>query len=109
MIARMWHGVVPKGKSEQYHLYLLETGLSDYEKVKGNNGVFLLKQDEIEVTHFYTLTFWEDIESIKIFAGEDYENARYYPSDKNFLLELEQTVKHFDVLEMPDYLKRIKK
>jgi hypothetical protein len=27
MIARMWHGMVPKEKTEEYHRYLLETGL----------------------------------------------------------------------------------
>ena len=109
MIARMWHGRVPKEKAEQYHRYLLESGLSDYEKVNGNRGVFLLKNDENEITHYYTLTFWDDFDAIKRFAGEDYEKARYYPQDKDFLLEFEPTVQHFDMLEMPAYLKGIGK
>lgn len=109
MIARMWHGAVPRDKSEEYHQYLLDTGLKDYEKVEGNRGAFLLKTDDEKITHYYTLTFWDDIEAIKCFAGEDFENARYYPADKDFLLECEPTVKHFDVLEMPAYLNQIHK
>jgi heme-degrading monooxygenase HmoA len=101
MIARMWHGKVPTEQSEKYHQYLLKTGLHDYEKVEGNQGVFLLKKEEGEITHFYTLTFWKDIPSIKKFAGEDYEKARYYPEDKDFLLEFEMNVTHYDVLEKP--------
>ncbi len=104
MIARMWHGKVPKEKSGQYHQYLIKTGLHDYGKIEGNKGVFLLKKDEETITHFYTLTFWKDIPAIKKFAGEDYEKARYYPEDKDFLLEFETFVTHFEVLEKPDYL-----
>ncbi len=95
MIARMWHGKVPKKKSGQYHQYLLKTGLHDYEKVEGNKGVFLLKRDENDITHFHTLTFWDSIAAIKRFAGEEYEKARYYPEDKDFLLEFENICNTF--------------
>jgi hypothetical protein len=60
---------------------------------------YLLKRDEGDITHIYTFTFWEDIEAIKRFAGEELERARYYPEDKDFLLEFELPVTHFDVLE----------
>ncbi len=105
----MWHGRVPKERAGDYHRYLLETGLNDYENVKGNRGVFLLKNDENSITHYYTLTFWDDIDAIKRFAGEDYEKARYYPADKDFLLEFEEKVQHFDILEMPAWLSSIHK
>ena len=104
MIARMWHGRVPKKKAEQYHQFLIKTGLSDYGKTPGNRGVFLLKRDDNEVTHIYTLTFWDDYESIRKFAGDDYQKARYYPEDKDYLLEFEPEVTHFDVLEKPGYM-----
>lgn len=102
MIARMWHGKVPAEKTALYHAFLLKTGLKDYGSTPGNKGVFLLKKDDGTVTHFYTLTFWEDYASIRQFAGEEYEKARYYPEDKEFLLEFEPMVVHFDVLEAPD-------
>lgn len=101
MIARMWHGKVPEEKSRSYHNYLLETGLKDYQEIDGNKGVFLLKREEGEITHFYTFSFWDNIDSIKKFAGEDYTKARYYPADKNYLLEFEPLVLHFEVLEKP--------
>ena len=99
MIARMWHGKVPARKARDYHQYLLETGLKDSRNTKGNKAVFLLKREEKDITHFYTLFFWNDWEAIKEFAGEDVEKARYYPEDKEFLLELEPTVTHFEVVE----------
>jgi hypothetical protein len=49
------------------------------------------------VTHFITLTFWRDIDSIKAFAGEEVETAKYYPEDADYLLEFEPTVVHYEV------------
>jgi heme-degrading monooxygenase HmoA len=106
MIARLWHGRVPSKKSKSYHDYLLETGLKDYAKIEGNRGVFLLKKDENDITHYYTLTFWTGYSAIKKFAGEEYNKARYYPEDKDYLLEFEENVSHCDVLERPGVLTR---
>jgi len=99
MIARLWHGKVPSAKAADYHQYLLATGLRDYSSVKGNRSVSLLKREEDGITHYYTLTYWDDIEAIKQFAGEDYEKARYYPEDKDYLIEFEPLVVHYTVLE----------
>jgi len=39
---------------------------------------------KIEKAEFLLLSLWESIETIKQFAGEDYEKARYYPEHKDF-------------------------
>ncbi len=39
------------------------------------------------------------LQAISRFAGEDVEAAKYYEFDRDFLIELEPTVKHFDVVE----------
>ena len=98
MIARTWHGIVPESKSEEYHNYLLRTGVIDLEAVKGNLGVFILKRSENDNAHFQMISLWNSYESIKKFAGEDYNIARYYPEDKNYLIKLEKFVTHYDVL-----------
>jgi len=41
---------------------------------------------------------WESIDAIRRFAGDDYEKAHYYPEDRDFLIELEPFVEHYDVL-----------
>lgn len=98
MIARIWHGRVRRIDAEAYHRYLLETGLSDYAGTAGNRGVHLLRRDEGDVTHFLTLTFWDSIDAIRRFAGDNHELARYYPADDQYLLERELTVSHYEVL-----------
>lgn len=99
MIARTWHGRVSRARAAAYEDYLRATGLADYAKVAGNRGVYLLRRDEGEVTHFTTLTFWDSVEAIRAFAGDDYEQARYYPEDDAFLLEREPRVTHHHVVE----------
>lgn len=100
MIARMWHGIVPREKARHYYDYLKTTGLQDYRNSKGNMGIQVFRKQKNEQTHFLLITFWDSFESIKHFAGEDYEKARYYPKDEDFLLELEPLVNHYEILEV---------
>ncbi len=45
------------------------------------------------------LTFWESVEAIKAFAGENVEKARYDDFDKDYLLEYEPTCRHWEAYE----------
>jgi heme-degrading monooxygenase HmoA len=98
MIVRMWHGKVSASKAGAYREFLNARAIPDYQSVEGNISVHILERSEGAVTHFITLTFWKDIESIKTFAGEDVEVAKYYPEDKEFLLEFEPNVIHYEVV-----------
>ncbi len=99
MIARIWHGVTPAEKADDYYEYLQRTGLKDYRDAEGNLGVYVLRRIEGNRAHFTLLTLWESEEAVRKFAGEDIEVARYYPEDGDFLLELEPHVVHHEVLE----------
>jgi heme-degrading monooxygenase HmoA len=100
MIARLWHGITLSSKADDYVDYLNKTGIPDYQAIEGNLGVQLLRRMEGEQAHFLIITFWESVEAIKNFAGEDYEKARYYPEDQNFLLEFEENVIHYEVISI---------
>ena len=97
MIARIWHGVTPAKKADDYLKYINETGIPDYRRTEGNLAAYVLLRIENDEAHFLTLSFWSSIESVKKFAGEDYEKAQYYPRDKDFLHEFEPTVLHYEV------------
>ena len=98
MITRMWHGRVPTSKAEAYRKFVNERAIPDYQSVEGNISVHILERTEGDITHFITLTFWRNMDSIKAFAGEDLEAAKYYPEDKDFLLEFEPRVVHYEVV-----------
>jgi heme-degrading monooxygenase HmoA len=98
MIARIWHGITPASKADEYVEFLQQSGVRDYQATEGNYGVHLLRRIEGDQAHFLILTFWDSVESIKRFAGEDYEKARYYPEDEEYLLEFEESVIHYEMV-----------
>lgn len=98
MIARIWHGVTPISKANEYIGHQNKTGIADYQATEGNRGVYVLRRIEGEQVHFLVVSFRDSVESIKKFAGEDYEKARYYPDDVKYLLEFPEEVKHYEVI-----------
>ena len=98
MIVRMWHGRVPAEKAGQYREFLNRRAVPDYRSVPGNISVHILERADGDVTHFVTMTFWESLDVIRGFAGEDIDVAKYYPEDRDFLLEFEPTVVHYEVV-----------
>jgi heme-degrading monooxygenase HmoA len=98
MIVRMWHGRVPTSKAGAYRNFVNARAIPDYQSVEGNISVHVLERNEGDITHFITLTFWKDMDSIKDFAGDDVEAAKYYPEDRDFLLEFEPRVVHYQVV-----------
>jgi len=98
MIARIWQGLVPEVKANDYYQYLLKTGVVDMKAVEGNRGVYIFRRVQDGIAYFRMISLWESYDSIKIFAGEDYELARYLPEDKNYLLKLEKYCTHYEVL-----------
>lgn len=99
MIARIWHGRTHASKAESYVSFLRQSGLPDYRKTEGNLGAYILRRIEGDQAHFLTVSFWKSLDAVKTFAGEDYEKAHYYPQDKEFLLEFEPTVHHYEIFE----------
>jgi heme-degrading monooxygenase HmoA len=101
MIARTWHGVTDASKADEYLDYLKKTGVAEYRETVGNRGVYVLRRVDGDRAHFLLLTLWESEDAIKRFAGSEMEKAKYYPEDEKFLLELEPTVTHYEVLIKP--------
>src|ERR1700730_315644 len=99
MIARLWHGAVSAAKAEQYLELMRSVALPAYKSARGTVDSYCLFRIDGDIAHFEMLTFWDNIDSIKRFAGEDYQAAKYYDFDREFLLELEPHVRHYEVHE----------
>ncbi len=101
MIARTWHGTTPASKADAYAAFLQRTGVKDYCATQGNRGVFMLRSVSGDRADFLLISLWDDFDAIRRFAGPDVEKAFYYPEDREFLLEFEPTVHHYEVLVTP--------
>lgn len=97
MIARIWHGRTKASDYEQYTDLMKSKAIPDYQGTEGFVDLTFLRRKEKEVAHFTLITYWENLQVIKNFAGEDFEKAKYYPEDDDFLLEFEEKVLHHEV------------
>ncbi|MEO6406871.1 MAG: antibiotic biosynthesis monooxygenase [Ferruginibacter sp.] len=100
MIARTWHGRTSIKNFDAYSDVLKKIAIPDYEKTPGFKGLAFLRNIKDGESHFTLISFWENLEVIKSFAGEDVEKARYYTEDNNFLLDFEEKVEHKEVFAM---------
>ena len=97
MMARIWHGKTDKSKFSSYSEFLRRKAIPDYKQTPGFQGLSFLRKIVGQEAHFTLITYWQNLEAIKKFAGPDFEKAKYYPEDQDFLLEFEEKVQHFEV------------
>ncbi|HET8525676.1 MAG TPA: antibiotic biosynthesis monooxygenase [Actinomycetota bacterium] len=99
MIARTWRGWTSTADSDDDVGYLLETGFSEYRRTPGNRAAYLLRREEGDRTEFVALTFWDSLDAVKAFAGEDVERAVFYPEDERYLVDREAVARHYEVVD----------
>jgi heme-degrading monooxygenase HmoA len=98
MIARIWRGAVRRDDAEAYADYIANTGMAEYRSTPGNQGAWMLRRDDGERTEIITFSLWESPDSIRAFAGDDIDQAVFYPEDDRFLIERDRTVRHYEVV-----------
>jgi heme-degrading monooxygenase HmoA len=98
VIARTWRGWTRTEDADAYAAYIEETGMRAYRATEGNRGAWMLCRDDGTRTEFVTLSFWDSLDAVRAFAGDDVERAVFYPEDDRFLVEREQTVRHYTVV-----------
>jgi len=99
MIARIWKGAVHRTDADVYADYIRQTGFAAYADTSGNRGAWILQRDEGDRTTFITLSFWDSVDAIRAFAGEDIEAAVLYPEDERYLIGGESTVAHYEIVD----------
>jgi heme-degrading monooxygenase HmoA len=99
VIARMWRGAVRTTDRDAYVAYIEQTGMTEYRQTPGNRGAQMLARDLGDGrTEIITLSLWESLEVIHGFAGDDIEQAVFYPEDDRYLVDRETTVTHHEVV-----------
>ena len=74
-----------------------ERAAPDYGSVAGLENLFFTRRNEGNVCHFLLVTVWDSIDSVRKFAGENPEVAKYYSEDDGYLLEKEKYSQNYEV------------
>jgi heme-degrading monooxygenase HmoA len=98
LIARIWHGQTAATMVDDYTHYLYEEGVRAISRIPGNCGVQMLRKVRDDIADFQVISYWDSLEAIKRFAGDDYEKVRHLPNDPKYMIGAEPTVQHFEVV-----------
>jgi heme-degrading monooxygenase HmoA len=96
MVARMWRGRTTAAKANEYETYLA-TGVAKLRATPGNIRVEMLRREEGKTTEFIVISYWPSRKEIVAYAGKDIEKVHHLPRDKEFLINPEEYVHHYDV------------
>ena len=79
------------------HAPLMRRTRGKCQATAGNRGVMVLRRLHGFEAEFSVMSFWDSLDDVKAFAGEDVDAARYFPDDERFLLDFPPRLKHFEV------------
>lgn len=101
MIARIWRGRVRKAQADEYAAYLYRNGLQHMQGIDGNLGTQMLRKSEGDVAEFMVISYWEPGKvqaALKKITGGDTKNSWLLEKDREYLLDVDTSVAHYDVL-----------
>jgi len=101
MIGRIWHGYTTPENADIYENLLKEeifTGIRD-RQIPGFQEIQLLRRELEDEVEFVTIMWFDSIEAVRIFAGEDYEMAVVPPKARAVLSHFDERSQHYEVKE----------
>ena len=98
MIARVWRGWTSPDNADAYEEFLRTKMFPSIHRVPGYVGADLLRRDAGDEIAFVTITRFESLESVRAFAGEDYEQAVVEPEARALLSRFDQRSEHYEVV-----------
>jgi heme-degrading monooxygenase HmoA len=97
MIARHWRGWTAANNADAYERLLKETVLPGLKVIAGYNGGYIFRKDLTDEVEFVVVNFFESLDSVRKFAGENYATAVFEPAAKRLLSRIEPEAAHYEV------------
>ena len=97
MIARVWRGATRAEDAEKYGAYVEETGLRGARELPGSRGTLLLRRERDGRAEFQTILLFDSLDDVRAFAGDELDEAVFFPDDDRYLVDRDLDVAHYDV------------
>ena len=98
MIARVWHGATRPEHADAYEAMLKPEPLPGFGRVKGYKGSYLLRKNSGDEVQFMTILLWDSIDSIRAFAGPDYEASVIPEERRQYLSRHDAKAAHYEIV-----------
>ncbi|MFW9850318.1 MAG: antibiotic biosynthesis monooxygenase [Candidatus Thorarchaeota archaeon] len=104
MISRIWHGWTTRENADAYEGLLRKEIFRNIanRSIKGYSGIHLLRRDIDDGVEFVTIMWFDSLDAVREFAGEEYETAVVPPEARKLLSRFEKTSSHYQVIETPE-------
>ena len=99
MISRIWHGWTTPANADAYEALLkseIFVGINN-RQIDGYQGIHLLRRNVEDEVEFVTVMWFDSLDAVRIFAGEDYEVAVVPPKARAILAHFDARSQHYEV------------
>jgi hypothetical protein len=99
MISRIWHGWTTYENADAYEELLREEIFRwiESKEIAGYKGIQLLRRELADEVEFVTEMWFDDLDAVRQFAGEDYEKAVVRPDAHELLSHYDAAAAHYEV------------
>ena len=103
MIARVWHGWTNRENATAYEDLLRSEILPGIARrgIRGLTGEHLLRREDGEEIEFVTILWFDSMEAVREFAGEDYETAVVPEKARRLLARFDARSQHYETVIEP--------
>ena len=99
MISRIWHGWTTPANADAYEALLkseIFVGIGN-RQIAGYRGIQLFRRDLGAEVEFVTVMWFDSLDAVRAFAGEDYEVAVVPPKARALLSHFDARSQHYEV------------
>ncbi|MET0418161.1 MAG: antibiotic biosynthesis monooxygenase [Actinoplanes sp.] len=97
MIARTWRGWAPAETAEEYQRHYATTVAAELRTLAGFRGARLLRHADGDEVQFTSIVYFTGMDSVRAFAGDDYERAVVAEAARKVLSRWDEEVVHDEV------------
>jgi heme-degrading monooxygenase HmoA len=99
MISRQWRGLARSDRAAAYEEHLRTETFPALQNIEGFVDAAILRRTVPNGMEFLIVTRWESMAAIETFAGADVEAAVVPDNVRQMMLEYDQRVRHYEVVE----------
>ncbi len=99
MIGRIWHGWTVPANADAYEALLkseIFTGIQG-RQIAGYRGIQLFRRELDAETEFVTIMWFDSLDAVRTFAGEDHETAVVPPKARTLLSRFDARSQHYEI------------
>jgi heme-degrading monooxygenase HmoA len=101
VICRVWRGWTAKENADAYQRIVLGDVIPGIEarRIPGFRSIDVTRREREHDVEFMTLMWFDTLDSVKAFMGEDYEAAHVPPQAQAVLADFDKRSAHYEVLD----------